>query len=205
MEVNYQCEYETAYGTYFNNNEFSEKMDTGITDVFVANDSNYSAYCSLEPAQGSGIVDNSPSGAISFVLPTQDLWYGVFSSRELSKNCPRIHLTIDVFRTTTSVPGGPVAGSLPETYWLGAPYPNPFNSEMIISFAIPVADRVRISVCNLLGQEVAILTDDDYGPGEHSVRWVSESQRRNALASGIYLVRMSAGNAQRTQKVCLLN
>ena len=103
MEIDYQCEYETVFGTYFTNNEFAEEMDTGSSDFFIANEENYSAYSSLEPAEGFSILDNTASGLISYVLPTDEVWYGVFSSRELSINRPRVKAVVNIYRNMSPV------------------------------------------------------------------------------------------------------
>ena len=89
--------------------------------------------------------------------------------------------------------------NLPLEFSLKTPYPNPFNSEAVIEFGVPMKRNVRISVTDILGREVAVLADAPYNPGYYSVEW-------NAVhcASGIYLVRMTAGEESFTQKICLV-
>ena len=204
MEIDYQCEYETVYGTYFTYNEFMEKMTTGVTDFFIANEENYFAYNLFQPAEGFSILDNTLEGSVSFVLPTAEPWYAVFSSRELSINRPRMNVAVDIYRNSSIGIEGAAEGSLPQSFSLGTPCPNPFNSETLVSFAIPKNANVKLAVHNLLGREVAVLTEGYYTAGEYNIRWSGMSDDGSSCASGIYLVRMIADGRDFSRKVCLL-
>ncbi|MCB9474114.1 MAG: S8 family peptidase [Candidatus Delongbacteria bacterium] len=72
---------------------------------------------------------------------------------------------------------------LPLEFYLGEPYPNPFNSSTRIAFGLPVASHVRLAVYNLLGQEVELLLDGELGAGHHQVSWDG-----TRFASGTYLL-----------------
>ncbi len=70
-------------------------------------------------------------------------------------------------------------------------YPNPFNSETTIGYALPHGGKVRLVVYDLLGHEAAVLVD---GPqpqpaGRHTVRF-----RGDHLPSGPYAYRLQAGD-----------
>jgi hypothetical protein len=45
--------------------------------------------------------------------------------------------------------------------------PNPVREEMRVQFTLSRAERVKLSVYNLLGQEVAQMLDADLNAGEH--------------------------------------
>lgn len=78
-------------------------------------------------------------------------------------------------------------------------YPNPFNPSTSISFDVPRQAHVRVTVYNLVGQEVAVLVDGVLPQGQHSVRWQPEN-----ASSGIYFVRLQAGEFRATRKTVLL-
>jgi len=87
----------------------------------------------------------------------------------------------------------------PRDFSLGAPWPNPFNPVTQIPFTLARPTRVRISVHNLLGQEVAVLTDRSFPVGAHRVAFHSR-----ALASGVYLVTLETSGKSETRSVTLL-
>jgi len=69
----------------------------------------------------------------------------------------------------------------------------------MITFAIPHSELVNLTVYNSLGQEVAVLANEEFAAGQHEVRFDA-----TGLASGVYLVEMSAGNYTKAQKMNLL-
>lgn len=78
-------------------------------------------------------------------------------------------------------------------------YPNPFNPSANISFSLPEAAQVKLSVYNLVGQRVATVVDAYMSAGEHTASWDAAG-----FASGIYLARLEAGSFIETQKMVLL-
>jgi hypothetical protein len=87
----------------------------------------------------------------------------------------------------------------PTDYLLSQNYPNPFNPATNISFILPEDARVRITVYNLLGEQVAELIDTDFAAGSHTVSFEAEG-----LTSGIYFYKMEAGNFISTRKMTLI-
>jgi len=92
------------------------------------------------------------------------------------------------------------ATDLPAGYSLSAAYPNPFNPTTSFTFALPQAQKVRITATDLLGREVAILmAGETISAGAHTMQFNAAG-----LASGTYLIRMEAGSFMATQRVTLL-
>ena len=89
-------------------------------------------------------------------------------------------------------------------YELHGAYPNPFNPETTIGYALPQASTVRIEVFNLLGQRVQTLVHAEQAAGRHTVRWDGRSSSGATVASGTYLIRMSSDQFVQTRKVMLL-
>ena len=87
----------------------------------------------------------------------------------------------------------------PETFALGANWPNPFNPSTEIAFALPEATDVRLVVYDLLGREVARLVDGPLGAGRHAARFDAAQ-----LASGVYLYRIEAGAFTATRRMTLV-
>ena len=88
---------------------------------------------------------------------------------------------------------------VPSKYALESAYPNPFNPTTTLSFAIPVASEVSLSIYNLKGREVASLIDGIMDAGYHSVVWNADNH-----SSGVYFVKMLAGEFVNTQKLMLV-
>lgn len=80
---------------------------------------------------------------------------------------------------------GEVAATTPAEFSLEAPYPNPFNPEVTIPFALASAGQVSIDVYDLMGRRVAVLADERYEAGRHSVQFRAEE----TFPSGLYFVR----------------
>ncbi|MFQ5499240.1 MAG: T9SS type A sorting domain-containing protein, partial [Candidatus Zixiibacteriota bacterium] len=78
-------------------------------------------------------------------------------------------------------------------------YPNPFNPTTEISFSLPSAGHVQLAVYNVAGQQVALLADDEYSAGTHTVTWDASDK-----ASGIYFYRLQTEQAVESRKMLLL-
>jgi hypothetical protein len=93
---------------------------------------------------------------------------------------------------------------VPSSYTLNQNYPNPFNPSTEISFALSQAGHVRLSVYNVLGQQVRTLIDEDMSAGNKSITWDGRSDNGNPAASGIYFYRIQANDFVDTRKMTLL-
>lgn len=71
-------------------------------------------------------------------------------------------------------------------------YPNPFQSETRIIYALTAPSPIRISVVNVLGREVRLLHDAFAGTGTHEVLWDGRDDAGLRLTNGIYFYRISA-------------
>ncbi len=76
---------------------------------------------------------------------------------------------------------------LPTEVQLWGNYPNPFNPETTIRYALPQAGQVHLAVYDLLGHEVATLVDQSKPAGNHTVRFGADN-----LPSGLYVYRLQA-------------
>ena len=88
---------------------------------------------------------------------------------------------------------------IPTVFALHPAYPNPFNPVTTLNFALPVETEVSISIYNLQGREITSLISGNMDAGYHSVIWNAD-----AHASGVYFVKMIAGEYINTQKLMLV-
>jgi hypothetical protein len=89
--------------------------------------------------------------------------------------------------------------ALPETFSLKKVYPNPFNPIATVSFALPKDSNVLLEVYDINGRIISQLTDNNMKAGSHSVIWNAESH-----SSGVYFIKMVAGEYTGTQKLILV-
>jgi len=79
-------------------------------------------------------------------------------------------------------------------------YPNPFNPSTQLSFTLPHAATVRLSVFDLQGKEVAKLVNGTFKEaGSHQVQFDAGN-----LPSGVYFYRIVVGNFVATKRIQLL-
>ena len=89
--------------------------------------------------------------------------------------------------------------SIPAEFKLAQNYPNPFNPSTTIEFSIPNNALVTLKVYNPIGEEVAVLVNGELPAGSHSIKF-----NASGLASGIYIVKMTAGSYSNVIKMNLL-
>lgn len=92
----------------------------------------------------------------------------------------------------------------PRSLVLHPNYPNPFNPSTTISYELPSAGHVELSVYNVLGQEVRRLVNSNVPSGYHKVIWNGKNDQGRNVASGIYIVMLQFGNDVKTRKIMLL-
>lgn len=83
-------------------------------------------------------------------------------------------------------------------------YPNPFNPVTTIKFDIPKRVPVQIKIYDMVGHEIKTLVNAQQNPGVNSVVWDATNYHGEPVSAGMYLVRVSAGNYQKSQKMVLL-
>ncbi|HNX01719.1 MAG TPA: FlgD immunoglobulin-like domain containing protein, partial [Candidatus Cloacimonadota bacterium] len=93
---------------------------------------------------------------------------------------------------------------IPAKTVLFANYPNPFNPETHISFALSHDSRVKLEIFNIRGQLVKTLTDEPYTAGTYSVNWNGTDKNNHSVASGMYFYRLSLPGYSSTRKALLL-
>lgn len=82
-------------------------------------------------------------------------------------------------------------------------YPNPFNPETTISFAMSEAGLAKIQVYNLRGQLVNTLLNDQLSAGKQSIIWNGKDSNNKDVASGIYFYRIKTSKATIQRKMVL--
>ncbi len=95
-------------------------------------------------------------------------------------------------------------GGKPTVYALSQNYPNPFNPVTRFSVDIPSYSDVTVTVFDILGHKVATLLSGQHDAGTMTIEWDGKDQQGVSASSGVYFVRMSAGNFSEVRKIMLL-
>jgi hypothetical protein len=116
-----------------------------------------------------------------------------------------------IMRTTNGGVTGfsQTSNEIPPGYSLSQNYPNPFNPSTKISFSIPLSRGVpteggrgvftRLSIFNLLGQNVKTLVNEALQPGSYEIEFDASK-----LPTGTYFYRLSTDGFTETKKMILI-
>ncbi len=89
--------------------------------------------------------------------------------------------------------------TIPTEFGLQKAYPNPFNPRTVISYQLSTVSNIDLSVFNTNGEKVAILFNGEKAAGSYELTWNAVN-----MPSGVYIVRLGAGNLVESQKIILL-
>jgi M6 family metalloprotease-like protein len=97
--------------------------------------------------------------------------------------------------------------NVPKSIELLQNYPNPFNSTTSIRFIVnggrsPL--RTSLKVYNIRGQLVRTLVDEDKPGGNYLFLWDGKDDGGEAVPSGIYFYKLTAGSSSEVKKMVLL-
>jgi len=89
--------------------------------------------------------------------------------------------------------------SIPEEYSLSQNYPNPFNPTTNFEFGIANSGLVTVKIYDILGNEIAVLVNEEKEPGLYNVTFNASD-----LSSGVYMYKLTANNYSAVKKLVLL-
>jgi hypothetical protein len=93
----------------------------------------------------------------------------------------------------------PVKNTTPAVYLLEQNYPNPFNPTTSISYSIPKAGNVKLTVFDVLGRDVAVLVNEFKTAGSYTIEF-----NASEFSSGVYFYRIEAGDFKDVKKMTLV-
>jgi len=104
-----------------------------------------------------------------------------------------------IISASSTIVGIQEVSEIPTKFALNQNFPNPFNPTTFISFAVPTESFIKISIFNLLGQEIKMLVNKTFSPGNYRINY--DASKMN---SGIYLYRLEANNFVSSKKMIVL-
>jgi hypothetical protein len=116
---------------------------------------------------------------------------------------PRMRALVDSLLTHTAGVGDPPALAPPAPF---VATPNPFRDHTRVDATLPMAVSagIEISVLDLSGRRVALLSAQAVDAGRVSATWDGRDEAGRPMPSGVYLVRAHAGAIEITSRVVLL-
>lgn len=90
------------------------------------------------------------------------------------------------------------------SFCLYQPFPNPFNKQATIKFALPYATHVSLKVYDVTGRLVTTLVNERLDAGEHAITWSGRDGLNRQCSSGVYFVSFAADKYVASKKMVLL-
>lgn len=82
--------------------------------------------------------------------------------------------------------------------------PNPFYSDINISFQTKKNNNIKVNIYNIVGQHVKTLVNEPLNPGVHNVIWDGKSDNKQLMPSGSYFVKIIIGEKEYNQSIRLI-
>jgi hypothetical protein len=83
-------------------------------------------------------------------------------------------------------------------------YPNPFSSATTISFSLAQSAKVSLKVFDLNGRLITTLANEEMQAGNHLIKWDINDANGREGPSGMYLLRIEAGQYSATRKLIVI-
>ncbi|MFI5252816.1 MAG: T9SS type A sorting domain-containing protein [Bacteroidota bacterium] len=200
-------QYHRYYSNNINHNLFSEVKQLPNTlnpwngNFFLDPTTRLPDFVYLTPDSGFHFITDIEGGTEAGFIPVPEAYSLMQFIVDNGKNIYALyedvssvsHL-IHFFSISTGVSAS--RSTMPASFSLSQNYPNPFNPTTIINYQLPNESYVRLSLYNVLGQEVRTLVNRDEQPGEKSVQFDA-----SWLSSGIYFYRLDATSVNDPSRV----
>ena len=117
-----------------------------------------------------------------------------------------IHLVLSLDGTIVSILEAPLAKTVavPFKTTLAPNFPNPFNPNTQIAFTLAEPMQVRLTIYNVLGQQISTLAQGFHPAGLHQYEWNGQDDRGRTASSGIYFYRLNHAKGVLLRQMLLL-
>jgi len=129
---------------------------------------------------------------------------GLSDSNPPSTKRDLVEAIANFFGIITKVEERFTLSGIPRVYELYPLSPNPANGKSLVRFALPRDSRISLRVYDVSGRSVRTLMRGELKAGIYSVSFDGRDDRGRVLSSGIYFIRLDAGDFQKTRKMVLL-
>ncbi|MCH7550057.1 MAG: T9SS type A sorting domain-containing protein [Candidatus Krumholzibacteriota bacterium] len=148
----------------------------------------------------SGTPPAARDGAASIYVAAEDRMV-IFGGQTSSTRLSDVWSLNNLSSTPTAIsPQHPA----PSPAVLRQNFPNPFNPSTTISFELSIPSTVVLTVYDMVGRKVRVLSAGPRAAGQHAVGWDGMNDSGVRVSSGVYLYRLRAGDFVQTKKMTLL-
>ncbi len=150
------------------------------------------------------MLEDEPAGAVRFEneangSKTVFLGFGLEALSGVNRTLYQADLMQFVFNWFDGVNAAPeLTETLPTELTLSGVYPNPFNSQIRIEFALPSAADVSLAIFDINGR-AAMSTQRNFLAGAHQIAWNAEG-----MPAGVYFLKVASGDQVKTEKMLLV-
>ncbi len=125
------------------------------------------------------------------------------SREEIHEAVKKMHEEFKMREEEDSQPSGQILQNTSKNFSIQS-YPNPFNPETNILYNIKSPVHVTLRIYDVQGQLVRALVNDYQQPGNYSVRWNGLNQNGVQVPSGVYFLRIHAGEESSSQRLVMM-
>ena len=113
---------------------------------------------------------------------------------------------IDRFGTYAVIynPNSSENSTLPREFGINSCYPNPFNPTISIAYSLDSDTNMKLSLYNILGQEVNVLENQFKLKGDYIINWNGLNKEGSLMPSGVYFIEINNFKSKDVRKVTLL-
>ncbi len=80
-------------------------------------------------------------------------------------------------------------------------FPNPFNGTTQISFDLPRATRLKLTIFDVLGQPIRTIAEGTFPAGSHDLTWNATDNQGQLVSSGVYFYQLEADRSKTTRRL----
>jgi hypothetical protein len=128
---------------------------------------------------------------------------GVYSVGIIVGNANKVGGPVDYSIDMELVPFEPTAAGDVPAFAITGNYPNPFNPQTTIKFALDHGADTVLDIYDVAGRKVTTVLDATLGAGQHRVMWNGTDQSGRSVASGTYVAKLRAGDQVTSHKLVL--
>ena len=148
----------------------------------------------FNPANVDPIATKTETEFLDTGVEAGIVYYYQISAYDFSGNQSQYSNKVNAVITSITSQSG-----IPEAYALRQNYPNPFNPATQVTFELPEAAYVKISIYDAVGNEVAVPVNNNMNAGYYTFTW-----NANNFASGVYFYKMETAKYIKVHKMLLL-